>query len=106
VDNGRPYGGIGNGSSYTVTRKSIDMPLNEFHFIAFVYDSQANSMHVYYDGVLDETATTISLPDVGGVDLSIGGDSEGTGNFYEGLIDDVAIYDVALEADEIRSVYE
>jgi hypothetical protein len=51
VDNGRPYGGIGDGSSFTVTRKSIDMPLNAFHFIAFVYDSQANSMHIYYDGI-------------------------------------------------------
>jgi hypothetical protein len=106
VDNGRPYGGIGNGSSFTVTRKSIDMPLNEFHFIAFVYNSPANSMHIYYDGILDETATTVSLPEVIGVDLSIGGDSEGTANFYEGLIDSLAIYNVALDANEIRSIYE
>jgi len=105
VDNGRPYGGIGNGSNFTVTRKSIDMPLDQWHFLAFVYDSQANSMHIYYDGILDETAVTTSLPVLTGVDLSIGADFEGTGNFFEGLIDGVAIYDQALTAEEIRESY-
>jgi len=105
VDNGRPYGGIGNGSNFTVTRKSIDMPLNQWHFMAFVYDSQANSMHIYYDGILDETTVTTSLPVLAGVDLSIGADFEGTGNFFEGLIDGVAIYDQALTAEEIRGGY-
>ena len=105
VDNGRPYGGIGNGRNFTVTRKSIDMPLDQWHFMAFVYDSQANSMHVYYDGILDETTVTTSLPILAGVDLSIGADAEGTGNFFEGLIDSVAIYDQALTAEEIRGSY-
>jgi len=105
VDNGRPYGGIGNGSNFTVTRKTIDMPLDQWHFLAFVYDSQANSMHIYYDGILDETTVTTSLPILAGVDMSIGADFEGTGNFFEGLIDGVAIYDQALTAEEIRGRY-
>jgi len=105
VDNGRPYGGIGDGRRFTVTRKSIDMPLDQWHFLAFVFDSRANSMHIYYDGILDETAVTTSLPVLAGVDLSIGADFEGTGNFFEGLIDGVAIYDQALTAEEIRGSY-
>jgi len=105
VDNGRPYGGIGNGRNFTVTRKSIDMPLDQWHFLAFVFDSRANSMHIYYDGILDETTVTTSLPVLAGVDLSIGADFEGTGNFFEGLIDGVAIYDQALTAEEIRESY-
>ncbi len=105
VDNGRPYGGIGNGSNFTVTRKSIDMPLNQWHFIAFVYDSSANRMHIYYDGILDETTASTSLPVMTGVDLSIGADAQGGGNFFEGLIDGVAIYDQALSAEEIRESY-
>lgn len=105
VDNGRPYGGIGNGSNFTVTRKSIDMPLDQWHFIAFVYDSPANSMHIYYDGILDETTVSTSLPAMAGVDLSIGADAQGSGNFFEGLIDSVAIYDQALSAEEIRESY-
>ena len=105
LDNGQPYGGIGNGSNFTVTRKSIVMPLDQWHFIAFVYDSPANSMHIYYDGILDEKAVNISLPAMAGVDLSIGADAQGSGNFFEGLIDGVAIYDQALTAEEIRGSY-
>ena len=105
LDNGQPYGGIGNGSNFTVTRKSIDMPLGQWHFLAFVYDSPANSMHIYYDGILDETTVNISLPAMAGVDLSIGADYQGSGNFFEGLIDGVAIYDQALTAEEIRGSY-
>jgi len=105
VDNGHPYGGIGDGSNFRVTRKSIDMPTDQWHFLAFVFDSQANSMHIYYDGVLDETTVSTSLPLMTGVDLSIGADAEGTGNFFEGLIDTVAIYDQALTADELRRTY-
>lgn len=105
VDNGRPYGGIGNGSSYTVTQKTINMPLDQWHFIAFVYDNSTDSMHIYYDGIYDETATTRSLPLMTGVDLSIGADFEGTNNWFEGLIDSVAIYDLALTAEEIRASY-
>jgi hypothetical protein len=105
VDNGRPYGGIGNGRNFTVTRKSIDMPLDQWHFLAFVYDSQANSMHIYYDGILDETAVSTRLPAMAGVDLAIGADAQGSGNFFEGLIDGVAIYDQALTAEEIRGSY-
>ncbi len=106
VDNGHPYGGIGDGSSYTVTRKSIEMPSNKWHLVAFVYQSSTGKMHIYYDGILDETNVTISLPDMNNVDLTIGGDSEGGSNFFEGLIDDVGIYDTELSADEIRGIYK
>jgi len=105
VDNGKPYGGIGDGSSYSVTDKTIDMPLDQWHFIAFVYDSTVDSMHIYYDGIYDERAVTRSLPLMTGVDLSIGADFEGTNNYFEGLIDSVAIYDLALTAEEIRAGY-
>jgi len=105
VDNGKPYGGIGDGSDFTVTQKTIDMPLDQWHFIAFVYDSSADSMHIYYDGVYDERVVTRSLPLMTGVDLSIGADFEGTNNYFEGLIDSVAIYDQALTSEEIRANY-
>ena len=105
VDDGNPYGGIGDGTNFTVTRKSIDMPLDRWHFLALVYDSQTNRMHIYYDGILDQTTVTTSLPPMTGVDLTIGADSEGSGNYFEGLIDEVALYDEALTDDEIRQTY-
>ena len=105
VDNGYPYGGIGDGSNFAVTRKSIDMPLGQWHFLAFVYDSQTNQMHIYYDGILDQTTVFTSLPPMTGVDLTIGADAEGSRHYFEGLIDEVALYDQALTADEIRQTY-
>jgi len=105
VDNGRPYGGIGDGSNYTVTRKSISMIPDQWHFVAFVYDDATNRMQIYFDGTLDETAVAVSLPLVTGVDLTIGADYEGTQNFFTGSIDGVAIYDQALTVDQIRESY-
>jgi hypothetical protein len=54
---------------------------------------------------LDETAVSTRLPAMAGVDLAIGADAQGSGNFFEGLIDGVAIYDQALTAEEIRGSY-
>ena len=105
VDNGRPYGGIGDGSSYTVTRKSIAMIPDRWHFVAFVYDDATNSMRIYFDGSLDETAVAVSLPLLPGVDLTIGADNEGSQHFFTGSIDGVAIYDQALTVDQIRESY-
>ena len=105
MDNGRPYGGIGDGSSYTVTRKTIAAIPDQWHFVAFVYDDAADRMQIYFDGTLDETAVAVSLPPVTGVDLTIGADYEGTQNFFTGSIDGVAVYDQALTVDQIREGY-
>ena len=105
VDNGRPYGGIGDGSSYTVTRKSIAMISDQWHFMAFVYDDAEDRMQIYFNGTLDENTVTVSLPELSGVDLTIGADYGGTGNFFTGLIDQAAVYNQALTVDEIREAY-
>jgi type II secretory pathway pseudopilin PulG len=106
VDNGHPYGGIGDGTSYQVTRKSIDMPANLWHHIAFVYNQASGKIYLYYDGIVDKTDVTVILPDLDHVDLTIGGDNEGGSNFFEGLIDGVKIFDQSLTADEIRQTYK
>ena len=105
VDNGRPYGGIGDGSDHTVTRKSIAMIPDQWHFVAMVYDDSADRLQIFFDGGLDDTTVTVSLPDVPDVDLTIGADYQGTQNFFTGLIDQVAVYDQALSVDEIRDAY-
>jgi hypothetical protein len=105
VDNGRPYGGIGDGINFTMTRKSIAMIPDQWHFVAFVYDDAADRMQIYFDGTLDETFVAQSLPLVTGVDLTIGADFEGTRYFFTGSIDGVAVYDQALDAAEIRESY-
>ncbi len=106
VDNGHPYGGVGDGSTYTVTQKSIDMAPDQWHLIAFVYNHLLGKIYIYYDGIVDLTDVTISLPDINHVKLTIGGDEQGHSNFFEGLIDDVKIFNSELTADEIRQTYK
>ena len=102
VDDGKPYGGIGDGTSRTVTNKSFIMPSNEWHHLAFVYNDAENKMYLYYDGVLKETvAVTQNLPARTGVKLSIGADHQGTAVFFNGLIDEVRIWKVALSPNQL-----
>ena len=85
--------------------EGIAMIPDQWHFIAVVYDDAANRLQIYFDGTLDETVVTVSLPVVPDVDLTIGADFEGTQHFFTGLIDGVAVYDRALTADQIRERY-
>jgi hypothetical protein len=48
------------------------------------------------------TPVTQSLPATAGVDLSIGADSQGSQHYFNGDVDDVAVYDRALTDGEIR----
>ncbi|PID39372.1 MAG: hypothetical protein CR984_07175 [Proteobacteria bacterium] len=105
VDNGRPYGGIGDGTGYTVTRKSIAMLPDQWHFVAFVYDDATDRFQIYFNGTLDETFVPVSLPPMTGVDLTIGADYQGTHHFFTGSIDEVAVYDQTLTVEEIRAAY-
>jgi hypothetical protein len=105
IDNGRPYGGIGDGIDHTVTGKSIAMIPDQWHFLAFVYDDTADRMQIYFDGALDETTVMESLPMLPGVDLTIGADYQGSQNYFTGFIDGVAVYDQALTVDQIRESY-
>jgi hypothetical protein len=102
VDNGHPYGGIGDDVSYTVTGKSLLMSLDRWNHLALVYDDAVDRMFLHFDGTERMTPVTQSLPATVGVDLSIGADSQGTQHFFNGAVDDVAVYDRALTDAEIR----
>lgn len=102
VANGKPYGGIGDGLTFTVTTQTVTMPLNEWHHLAFVYNDVTNTMYLYYDGVPKETVTvTESLPAPTGVKLSIGADFQGTANFFNGTVDEVRIWKTALSQNQL-----
>ena len=62
---------------------------------------------IYENGSLDvnTTATVSSIPTTGG-NIGIGQDFYGGGTYFNGLIDDVRIYDRALSAEEIEQMYE
>ena len=105
VDNGHPYGGIGDDVSYTVTGKSLLMSLDRWNHLAFVYDDAVDSMFLHFDGTERMTTVTQSLPATAGVDLSIGADFQGSGHYFNGDVDDVAVYGRALTDGDIRGLF-
>ena len=75
----------------------------QWHHMAGVYDG--TNMFLYVDGTLD-----VSQPATGSISqnsspLCIGQTAESTGYFFNGLIDEASIYNRALTASEIQSIY-
>ncbi len=77
------------------------IPVNDgkWHHVAGVYDGQ--KMHLYVDGRLDGSAVTTTNIPTSDEPVCIGENSQAKGRFWNGLIDDVRVYDRALSVDEI-----
>ncbi|MCS7187422.1 MAG: DUF6067 family protein [Armatimonadota bacterium] len=83
------------------------LPLNEWAFVAGVYNPEAQRMEIYVDGVLEG-----SKPRKGGFGsiyrskLMIGRYTVGSSFYFDGLIGEVRIYERALSAEEIQRLYK
>jgi hypothetical protein len=93
---------IGDGVT-TSTAKSGNLYTDGvWHLAIGVQDTTANVVKLYVDGVeVDSTAGSYSYSDR---TLEIGASGE-YGNYFQGKIDEVAIWDVALTANEVQNHY-
>lgn len=81
--------------------------VDEWHHLAAVYTG--TEILIYIDGVQRAKGAGTNLPDVNGMPLMISGNHAETDNFggsLDGIVDEVRIYDRALEADEIEDTME
>ena len=118
-----PYGGVlggqddyDKGGHQTSSRTIITMPCGEWHHVAVVFDHEPlspdgsgnSTLSIYYDGVLQETRTglPVSAPADNNIKLTIGADSGGGGGFFQGWIDNAALYDEALSEEQINVVMD
>ena len=91
---------------------TIDLTDGEWHHVAaiLVDDGSANAdeIKLYVDAVLDEIAGVRSrlLNTSSGGELRIAYDLNNTPRTYDGMMDDVRLYDRALSAEEIRALME
>jgi hypothetical protein len=78
-----------------------------WHHVAFTWDVAANQTRVYLDGVQSTSAGTVGgLPTLHPSTIQVGGSSLiGTTYNYNGLIDDFAILDRVLSAEEVQAIY-
>jgi len=72
----------------------------QWHHMAAVYDGSEG--RIYIDGVLDVTSPGTGQINISNYDFWIGNNSQQTGRFFHGLLDEVMIYDRALSDPEIR----
>jgi len=87
--------------SYTDTSNSNSMSLSAWHFVTGTFDG--TNGRVYVDGVLQATTPAGTAASFSGL-MNIG-KNLASNSYWNGLIDDVRIYNRALSAAEIQALY-
>ncbi len=105
-DNGQ-YSEPGHRKTYRTTTTAFD---NTWHFVGFTFDGPNSNLKLYVDGTEDTNVTKIYDDPISEIYNSTAGLTIGCDLYYgaadylfKGLIDEVAIYNRALSAEEIRA---
>jgi hypothetical protein len=100
--------GPGGGSTNAFGTKQIF--LNQWHMVTSVYNGSTQQLSIYIDGVLDNVTSGIVTPNAAvTAELCIGRDNPAVpsgGYFFQGSMDDLRIYGVALSASQITQLYK
>jgi hypothetical protein len=90
------------GSDWGPIYGNIDVNDGHWHHVAGIYDQE--KIYLYIDGSLDASATAPGKIRVNEEPVYIGENSQMTNRFWNGMIDDVRIYNYALSAEEISEI--
>jgi N-acetylneuraminic acid mutarotase len=77
----------------------------QWHHVGFVYDTDTFHRKLYVDGaqIAEDAAVVSGMPSDGGLYIGASKNLD-AGTFFSGMIDDVRIYDVALNKEEIAAL--
>ncbi len=81
-----------------------NLPPKEWTHVTATYDG--SRMVLYYDGEVEVEGTAKGKIDTNDVPVSIGRNSEGDREHYIGRVDEVAIWSVALDQDEVQQAMD
>ena len=96
----------GSTGAHTQRYSTTVRALNTWYHVAGVYDAAAGTLSTYVNGVLDNGTLRGSVPASQlnqNVNVNIGRRTGGSGYYFNGLIDEVRIYNRALSQAEIQS---
>jgi hypothetical protein len=74
----------------------------QWHHIAAIYDG--SKMYLIINGDLDSSQPASGRINTNNAPVYIGGNSENTGRYWNGLIDDVRVYNYALTKEEVTAL--
>ncbi len=94
IPNGNEYGSLFGNKAITT---------GEWHHVAGVYDGK--KMYVYMDGALDASQEASGAINTNDARLQIGGNTAVGDRFWNGLIDDVRVYNYGLTEGQIQQLY-
>ncbi len=80
------------------------LSLDTWHHLAATYDGSA--VKIYIDGALDISFPLTITPDTNTQPLRFGAGRDSSNFFFQGLIDEVEIFNRALSAAEVRAIFE
>ena len=94
---------IGNGSGIYDALASTSLDLDVWYHVAGVFDG--SQVHLYINGNLADSSNAVVSISHNTRVFSIGGRSSFSDRFFNGLVDEVRIYNRALSADEVMQHY-
>lgn len=99
-----PSGNIRVGDDWLNT--GVPFPTDtRWHLFTVTVDAGANESQLYVDGMLRATLNRTVWPGRGGDATRLGSQFDPYGEYFNGLIDDVAIFSRALSASEVENIY-
>jgi hypothetical protein len=90
------------GNRYGAIHGTIEVNDGQWHHVAGTYDGA--QICLYVDGALDTSVNAAGSININDQSVYIGENAEKPERFWNGLIDDVRIYNYALSADEIAVI--
>jgi hypothetical protein len=103
---GHLVGGVGDGSTYKSVVGNTVLTDNLWHCVAVVFDRSANAQ-IFVDGLPKETISISALvaSNINNAAKMRAGSTPYGGNYFNGVIDEVRMYNRALSATEIQADY-
>ena len=87
--------------------RGADVSDGEWHHVAVTYDPTSGMKTIYLDGEQLGDAKSVPVLNVAGENFRLGAIHHSSGDeYFDGLLDDLRIYRVALGAEEILALYE
>jgi hypothetical protein len=83
---------------------TVNINDGQWHHAVGVYDG--DKLYLYVDGALDASVAASGKINLNDYPVLIGENAQMPGRFWNGLIDDVRVYNYALSRDEIKSLYD